>query len=613
MNEYSITASDFEQGGLSSTGETESEYIVRSTYIEIPSGIQEITSSVPEIWKKTYHSGTKEYTEEIYTGTSKSNTIYFYKKNGETYEYLTDKTAKNTTVNFMAANCLGATHIRFVASTGGYQQTIRPDSETNPPKKTYYYIKNIFAEGTILQWYYDDDHLTHEDMPDAPEKSMKKPYPKALWRIDSKSPNMPYHELFPTKKGYNIWSLPREHVIRVYDYHEPQNGFKHNGLAILKPSECTSFHELNGRWDIELTHPVDDWGRWKNLLPNNVLKIDGQLFRIDEHESVSDSSGIYIKVHAKHIWYDLADKVIYAKTVDHMNGQQYMNFIFDAHFNHRDGYDEYEFQHNSDISKVVEHAEIDSETLTSAFIGTNTSFLNLYGGELYRNNFYFSINSRMEGAKDNAFALKYGFDMTKISQKIDYNDWCTHLIVEDNYGYVCSRSWIYNTRTIHHHKTRYLKVHYDSGPDNERLRQERDNLFSKMDCPKVTYDINIASLRNDPKYKDFVALQNYNLGYIGTVECKLLDIKTTQQIVSIEKNELTGDIQNITLGNLRKSLIRPSYGQNNVSDGNDFAMNAMQKQLDELNFREYITRPIVTIDGKYLQTSNKKFPMYKEG
>lgn len=610
MNEISFTVTAFEQGGLSLQGEpTENNYVVRSNMIGIPSGIQKVTS-VPEIWRKKWDSENERYDITQSESSSISNTIYFYRKNGGVFEFLAYSSAKNVTVDFMASKCLGATHIRFTAGIGS--STIRPDDSAET-KNTYFFIENIKVTGTVLKWYYSNDRLTHEDMPDAPEKAMKKPYPKALWRIDGRSPNMPYHELFPATKGYNIWSLPREHVIRVYDYTEPQKGFKHNGLAILKPSECTSVHELNGRWDVTLTHPVDDWGRWKNLLPNNVLKIDGQLFRIDEHESVSDSSGIYIKVHAKHIWYDLADKVIYAKTVDHMNGQQYMNFIFDAHFCHKDGYDEYEFQHNSDISKVVERAEIDSETITSAFIGTNTSFLNLYGGELYRNNFYFSINERMEGAKDNAFALKYGFDMTKISQKIDYNDWITHLILEDNYGYVWSFSFTYDTWTLHHHKTKYMKIHYDSGPDSERLRQDCLDLFGKTCYPKVTYEINITSLKNDPKYKDFVDLQNYRLGDRGTIECELLDIKTTQQIVSIEKNELTGDIKSIKLGNLRKSLIRPSYTPNNISDGNNVVMNVMQKQLDELNFREYITRPIITVDGRYLQTSNKKFLMYKEG
>ena len=76
---------------------------------------------------------------------------------------------------------------------------------------------------------------------------MLKPYPSPLWRIDYLSTNMPYHKLMPNINAINMWSLPRENVIRVYDYREAQDDFKHNGLAIFAPSKCTEYHELNGR------------------------------------------------------------------------------------------------------------------------------------------------------------------------------------------------------------------------------------------------------------------------------------------------------------------------------------------------------------------------------
>ncbi len=270
MTEFSFDVTGFEQGSLATNGEpTENTKVVRSDLFEIPAGMQSLTA-VPEIWRKKWNKESENYTTEKYKGSSASNTIYFYRENDDgTFEFLSYASATNVTVDCLKLNRLGATHARFTASIGS--NIIYPDN-TEETKSSYYYIVQINVSGTAVNWYYSNDRLTHEDMPDVPEKAMKKPYPKALWRMDRNlSSNMPYHELLPTIKGYNIWSLPRENVIRVYDYHEPQNGFKHNGLAILKPSECTSIHELNGRWDITLTHPVDDWGRWKYLLPQNVL------------------------------------------------------------------------------------------------------------------------------------------------------------------------------------------------------------------------------------------------------------------------------------------------------------------------------------------------------
>lgn len=466
-------------------------------------------------------------------------------------------------------------------------------------------------------WYLDDkENLRFPDMPYAPEKNMTKPYPSALWRIDYLSPNMPYHKLMPNIKGINMWSLPRENVIRVYDYKEPQDGFKHNGLAILAPSECTEYHELNGRWDVELTHPLDDWGRWKTVLPQNVLKIAGQLFRIDEHTSVSGSSGMYIRVHAKHISYDLADEYIRYYYGENLSGYEYIRAVFSAClFNDDSSYDKYSFQYNSDIETRTGQVEINSKSLLNTLIGGDDCLVNLIGGELYRDNFYFSINSRMEGAKDNAFALKYGFDITGITQKINYSEFVTWLEADDNCGNWFATSYIGDIYPIHHHIHSYRRFNYSNTdvPDSmERLKRDTQDVFGQLYRPKVSYEVDIASLKNNPKYSGFLDLQNYRLGDRGTIECDLLGIKTVQEIVAVETDRLTGDIKKIKLGNEVHSLIRPSYRSGMISTGSSPAETALQKQVEELGFREYITTPITTIDGLYLTTSDTKYLIYKE-
>ena len=77
----------------------------------------------------------------------------------------------------------------------------------------------------------------------------------------------------------NLWTLHRANVIRVYDISYPQEDFRteNNGLAVLSPVSCVSTHNAD-TWDVQLVHPIDEWGKWRNLLVENVLKIDGQLF-----------------------------------------------------------------------------------------------------------------------------------------------------------------------------------------------------------------------------------------------------------------------------------------------------------------------------------------------
>ena len=259
MNEISFTVTAFEQGGVDSNGEpTTSSYFVRSNMIEIPSGIQKITS-VPEIWKKQWDSENESYEITQSTFSSIGNKISFYKADGETFEYLGYSSAKNE-VDFMAVKCLGATHIRFTASISSYTM-LHPDDSAET-KKHYYFIDSINVNGTILKWYYSNDRLTHDDMTPATEKAMKKPYPHALWRIDGISPNMPYHELFPIEKPSGAFM----NAVNLEYVHIPESVRKIGRYAFFNtvlrkvrisseceyyetsfPEECTiEFYEKNG-------------------------------------------------------------------------------------------------------------------------------------------------------------------------------------------------------------------------------------------------------------------------------------------------------------------------------------------------------------------------------
>lgn len=74
---------------------------------------------------------------------------------------------------------------------------------------------------------------------------MKNPYPAALWRIDSLSPNMPYHELMPVEKpvGAFMNAVNLEHV-RIPETVCKIGRYAFAGTALSKvriSSECEFF------------------------------------------------------------------------------------------------------------------------------------------------------------------------------------------------------------------------------------------------------------------------------------------------------------------------------------------------------------------------------------
>ena len=68
-----------------------------------------------------------------------------------------------------------------------------------------------------------------------------------------------FYKLLQTSelKGFkekNRYKIPVESIEEYVD----------NGLAILEPISCTSIHN-DTRWDVDLVHPIDEWGKWKRL------------------------------------------------------------------------------------------------------------------------------------------------------------------------------------------------------------------------------------------------------------------------------------------------------------------------------------------------------------
>lgn len=441
-------------------------------------------------------------------------------------------------------------------------------------------------------WYIEgDNYPTTDYFPELPENAVNPPFPAMMWRIQSGVNNgYPFHALLPNTHGVDIWALHRKSQIHVYDLHEPQEGFTSNGLAILEPTSCTSWHD-DDRWDVELVHPLDEWGKWKYLLPENILKIRGQLFRIDKYQPKISGSERTISIHATHISTDMVAQMIRQATFSGGDASDFIDFAFssvDEPF-FSEGLEPYTFEGYSDITTNAGETELVNCSLWAAIVGADNCLINRYGGELYRDNFYFSVCSRMQYAKDNAFRLRYTLDMTEISQTIDYSDFCTELYARDNFGNLYGVCWGGIEWAVHHPRQMAVTFNYsDFETAFDNLVHDAETLFFASDYPKVTYELTLANLKNDPRYAEFMCLQDYHYGDSGSIYCPELDIDTVQRITAEQRDELTGDVLRMTLGNLKNSWVRPSLMAGTVSSGSsvfDKQQQAMQEELKDAKLK----------------------------
>lgn len=399
----------------------------------------------------------------------------------------------------------------------------------------------------------------------------------------------------------DMYATERPNQISVYDISEPQSGFNHNGLAILMPKECISNKEDAGRWDLTLVHPLDDYQKWTYIKGQNVLKVNGQLFRIDEIEIYQDANESYISAHAKHISYDLYDRFVDELTGEAATADYYIYKIIERSQEilptHQPEPNEYLFEVESDINGPFS-MDIRDQTVIGALFGDDNSILSRGAGQLYRDNFHMSINSTMENAPAApAFQLRYGTDLTRLSYKIDFSNWVTELICKDNLGDIWGISYTGSEWIMNNQKTRIIHFTYDpETPDPMGcLMKDGFAYWQTVSTPTVSIEVSVAQLKNDPKYKDFVDLQNLDVGYTGTVYIEHLNIDIDLKIVSIRRDELTGEALQVVLGTARGSFIRsPVMSQTIVANGTvlgkqEQIMQEMQDQLEDIKLKQMRT------------------------
>lgn len=447
--------------------------------------------------------------------------------------------------------------------------------------------------------------------------------------------------------------------ISVYEPNETD--FSHNGLRILMPTDCPITETLNGEYSLSITHPLDEWGCWQYIRENYIIKAQGQLFRIYRKTLSMSSDGSYeIKADALHITYDLNYYFIKDARPTLLTGERALNYIVTHTYTDRGNITVDQptarFNFASNIKPALgEETTADYKTayyekmsVTKALIGADNCFVNVWGGEIYRDNFNITINKRR--GKRNAFSIRYGVDMTEIQHETDYSGYCSSVYYE---------ATVYNEQYVSNEKVRtetlisgtlfnafgfdatvfpvppmqaynfelnakdiqreikgqvtdkaalpstgnidgdlYYVVNPKKGisdyyiwsngawkismlPSLTEMKaacEERAKEYMLTNCqPSFNYRIIYADLKNYDLYKDFIGLQECNLGDAGTIYHELLGINVTQQIVKKTINGITGETISIELGSLRRSFMSDDRTNGSVdSEQSDLIINVIK-------------------------------------
>lgn len=425
-----------------------------------------------------------------------------------------------------------------------------------------------------MSWVIKDGQYPYVEGVGVPTAfSYTDPYPKWVWRLSPNYVKYPY--LAPLTVISKPSAVKQNDYITVHDMMTKQDEFENNGLRILFSSSCNETEELNGGFEIVLEHPIDKDGAWEQLKELNVLKVNGQLFPI--YRVVSNFSGNSGKItaYARHMFYFLLDKWIFSANINALSGQEALAQIMSAAESFSgEGFIDYQFTVASDLEGDFSTV-LSEQTPISAIMGSDKSLIEVLGGELYRDNFYFSINKHKEHSKENAFDIRVGLNLQGIKREVDYSDFCTYLRVFDGFGSSWSVSYVPSGR-FSHNVVRSVTFKYDSPPGMDRLAKDGMAYFDTVKEPRITYTVSLADVRNNPDYQEFGNLPEYNVGDSGRIYDERLGIYTEQRIIRRKVDRLTGLVKEVTFGNTERSLTRKPKFANTIATADDkYLLNQM--------------------------------------
>lgn len=371
-------------------------------------------------------------------------------------------------------------------------------------------------------------------------------------------------------------------------YKKGNHEYPMNGDHVLQAIECTLDRTLNGAWELYLEVPLDEEGKFKDIISEAVIKAPApegdRLFAIYDTNKISDD---VLSASARPIFFNAAhDAFLMDVRPTGKNGQEALDIMTAGT----------PYTGKSDITSVSTAYYVRKNLLEAINSDEEQSFLNRWGGEVLYNDFEVIVNERVGG--DYGVKILYGKNLEAIQEHCNTEDVVTRIIPMAYNGYMLEGDvpWVDSPLINSYENIRYRVIKYEdvkltedcSGDETgfdtlEDLRAElirRCNLeyASGIDKPTVTLDVSMVDLSQTVEYKDYKILETVSLG--DSVYCKHagLGIETEARVIQQKWDCIRKRNADLIIG--------------------DFQYNYFNKLTSSMKATEKVIRPDGTLMGE---------------
>lgn len=392
-------------------------------------------------------------------------------------------------------------------------------------------------------------------------------------------------------------------------YSSNTTNFNNNGLGFLTDIKSAIVHdELNGNYELTLEYIVNghlsEYLEKENIIKCKVADTTFQLFRITNVQKNFKT----IKVTAKHIFYDLLNNFLADTYPTSLNAQNFLTHILNnTNF-------ETSFTAYSDITNLKTARYVRINPVQAIMGDIDNSMINLFGGELKRDNFTINFLSRV--GEDNGVKLLVGKNITGIDVSIDITEMATRVMPEGYDGLLLPELYVDSPLINNYPTPKIIKLVFDDikyDPEDESayhnindayaaLRAKVNEQYSLgLDKPKININVNWIDLSKTEEYKQYSNLETIRLG--DTITTQVLGMNYETRVISTDFDVLRDRVINFQIGTFTPTIATQ--------------MNKIEKSIEQINptsilqtAQDNATQLITTAMGGYVyKTENELYIM----
>ena len=323
-------------------------------------------------------------------------------------------------------------------------------------------------------------------------------------------------------------------MIQIYD--KTTTSFSRNGRALHEPLSCYMDEELNGKHEVELDYPIDKAGKWTELVNGNLVKADGQVYRIYNKKK----SLVGIRVNARHLFYDNLDNFLEDVRPENLSGVLAAQWILA-----RTQYPNL-FTVSGSLGGNATRYFI-RKNVVEAFMG-ETGIINTWGGEIEHDNYNIILHSTR--GLDRGVHIRYGKNILGIEETLNLDDVCTRMMPIGKDGLLLPEKYIDSPYLVNYPYPKIKTFEFSDADTEEALRTAAQDLMDngEIDIPKANYKVDFIELSKTEEYKNYAVLERVYLGDVVTIKHSKLGFDLKARVIKVRKNILTGRNENLELG-----------------------------------------------------------------